>query len=190
MTLTDRLRPECGEAPSEQGADALRSCRLADLFPDIRPELLGFLAHRTGDPEAAADLVQDLFLKAASVPAAFPDREQARAYIFRMAINLAIDRSRTATRRSELLTGTEILFEDTAGDPEAAAVTRDQMRHIERALAELPAKCREILILSRIYGLSYKEIAQRLNVSISFVEKYQLRALRHCRDRLGRDFAG
>jgi RNA polymerase sigma-70 factor (ECF subfamily) len=40
-----------------------------------------------------------------------------------------------------------------------------------------------------MYGLSHKEIAERLNVSVSLVEKYQLRALRHCRDRLGKDFA-
>ncbi|MEI9850311.1 MAG: sigma-70 family RNA polymerase sigma factor [Sphingomonas sp.] len=161
---------------------------LIALFTDIRPELLRTLQRRTGNTEAAADLVQDLFLKLASVTAALPDRDQARAYIFRMAINLATDRARIDGRRTELLMGLEVLFEDAAPDPESAAVTQDQMRRVERALAELPAKCREVLILSRMLGLSHREISLKLDVSISLVEKYQLRALRHCRDRLGGGF--
>jgi RNA polymerase sigma factor (sigma-70 family) len=167
---------------------ALQTSELLALFAEIRPQLLQMLRRRMGSADAAADLTQDLFIKLNSIRAILPDREQARAYIFRMAANLAIDRNRVESRRAEILNGIDVLFENADPDPEVLAVTRDQMRHVEKALSELPDKCREVLVLSRLHELSHREIAERLHVSISLVEKYQLRALRHCRDRLAREF--
>lgn len=149
--------------------------------------MLHFLRRRTGNIETATDLVQDLFLRLASIRTILPDRNQARAYIFRMASNIAIDRARVEARRSEILRGVDILFQDAAPDPEALAVSRDEIRRVDQALEELPPKCREVLVLARVHGLSHKEIAARLHVSVSLVEKYQLRALRHCRDRLAEE---
>jgi RNA polymerase sigma factor (sigma-70 family) len=102
-----------------------------------------------------------------------------------MAGNLAIDHGRTEARRAQILQGSQVLFEDVADGPEAVAVSRSELRRIEAALDELPPKCREVLMLARVHGLEHKEIAQRMGVSVSLVEKYQLRALRHCRERLG-----
>lgn len=157
---------------------------LVALFGEIRPELLRLLVTRTQNPDLAADLTQDIFVKLMALDVALPDRQQARAYIFRMAINLAIDRARMDTRRAQILDGAQVLFEDAGPNPETLAVTRDQIRRVERALAELPAKCGEVLMLVRMHGLSHREVAEQLGVSVSLVEKYQLRALRHCRHRL------
>lgn len=154
------------------------------LFMEIRPELLELLQRRTGQADVAADLAQDVFVRLSSIRAVLSDRQQARAYIFRMAMNVVIDRSRNEARRNRILSGVELLFEDAAPDPEAMTVNRDQIRRIDRALEELPPKCREVLMLARVYGLSHKEIADRMGVSVSLVEKYQLRAMRHCQSRL------
>jgi RNA polymerase sigma factor (sigma-70 family) len=154
------------------------------LFVEIRGELLALLQRRTGHADIAADLAQDLFVRLSAIRVVLPDRQQARAYIFRMAVNLAIDRARSEGRRSNILSGVELLFENASPDPEMLTVNRDQIRRIDLALDELPPKCREVLMLARVYGLSHKEIAEKMGVSISLVEKYQLRALRHCRGRL------
>lgn len=175
-------------ADIEQPARNERPLSLSDLqavFIEIRDELYRLLRRRTGNAEVAADLTQDIFLKLSAVRAPIPDPGQARAYLFRMAGNLAIDHGRTESRRAEIIQGSEVLFEDTEEGPENTVVTHDQVRIVERVLAELPRKCQEVLILSMVYGLEHKEIASRLGVSVSLVEKYQLRALRHCRDRLG-----
>lgn len=161
---------------------------LQSVFAEIRSELQRLLRRRTGDSEVAADLIQDLFLKLTAIHSAIPDRFQARAYLFRMAGNLAVDHRRTEARRAEILKGSQVLFEDAGPDPEAITITRDQLRRVELALSELPPKCREVLILARVQGLEHKEIARRLGVSVSLVEKYQLRALRHCRERLDDPF--
>jgi RNA polymerase sigma factor (sigma-70 family) len=176
--------PRNGETSTTATDAQLDHRGMVALFGEIRPELLRMLARRTASSDLAADLVQDIFVKLMSLDTVLPDRDQARAYIFRMAINLAIDRARMDSRRSEILDGVQVLFEDAETDPEALAVTRDQIRRVERALAELPAKCSEVLMLIRMHGYSHREVAERLGVSVSLVEKYQLRALRHCRHRL------
>ena len=158
---------------------------LQSVFVEIRDQLHRLLRRRTGNAEVAADLTQDVFMKLSVVRSPISDRKQAQAYIFRMAGNLAIDHGRAQARRAEILESSQDLFEHAQDGPESIAVTLDQLRRVELALAELPPKCTEVLILARIHGLEHREIAARLGVSISLVEKYQLRALRHCRARLG-----
>lgn len=157
---------------------------LRGLFTEMREELQRLLRRRTGDRELAADLTHDVFIKLSAIKAVIPDQSHGRAYLFRMAGNLAIDHGRTETRRADILTGSQVLFEDAQPDPERIAVGRDQLRRIELALAELPERCREVVHLSQVQGLTHREIADRLGVSVSLIEKYRLRALRHCRTRL------
>jgi RNA polymerase sigma factor (sigma-70 family) len=160
---------------------------LQHLFSEVRGELLRHLRRRTRNQDLADDLTQDVFLKLTTVQAVIPDRRHGRAYLFRMASNLAIDHGRVEARRAEILSGSHVLFENVEESPESLAEARDQLRRIEEALTELPEKCRKVLILSQIEGMRHKEIAHQLGVSVSLVEKYRLRALRHCRERLSRD---
>ena len=55
---------------------------------------------------------------------------------------------------------------------------------LQRALAELPAACRDCFLLRKLEGLSHPEIAERLGVSRSMVEKHIVNAMKHCRVRL------
>lgn len=172
-----------GAKPNPADKPLDRSDLLA-LFGEIRPELMRLVQRRTGNPDTAADLVQDISVKLMTLRTVLPDRDQARAYIFRMAMNIATDLARTNARRAQILAGAQVLFEDVGPDPETVAVARDQIRQVEKALDELNPKCREVLILARVHGLAHKEIARQLGVSVSSVEKYQIKALRHCRQRL------
>jgi RNA polymerase sigma-70 factor (ECF subfamily) len=55
---------------------------------------------------------------------------------------------------------------------------------IERAIEELPVKCKEIFVLNRHENLKYKEIAIRLEISVKTVETQMSKALQHMRERL------
>ena len=55
---------------------------------------------------------------------------------------------------------------------------------IQAAINELPEKCREVFLLSRFENLKYKEIAEKLNISIKTVEAQMSKALQHLRIRL------
>ena len=58
------------------------------------------------------------------------------------------------------------------------------MQMLLRAVNGLPPKCRDVFVLRMIEGLSQREIAERLGITVSTVEKHLARGLRHCKDSL------
>lgn len=142
------------------------------------------MTSRLQSRDTAEDLAQDLYLKLPRVAEPLPSRDDARRYVFRMAVNAAVDHQRVEGRRAELLAGASALFDGVEASPEEAALSRDELARLEAALRELPPKCRDVLYLSRVEGLTHVEIASRLGVSKSLVDKYAVRALLHCRARL------
>lgn len=160
---------------------ALTHDELQTVFSEVRLDLERMLRRKVRDPQLAADLTQDVFLRLGRITASLPDRNQARLYLFHIAKNLATDHQRKEGRRSELLEGAVALFEDYQPSPEDAALAKDQMRVVETALEELPKHCRDVLFMSRLLGMSHGEIAAELKVSKSLVEKYAVKAVLHCR---------
>ncbi|MFC4313772.1 RNA polymerase sigma factor [Steroidobacter flavus] len=163
---------------------ALSHGELMDVFIGLRAQIERILASRVGCPQTAADLAQDMYFRVQRVAAELPNEEEARRYLLRMATNAATDHFRVEGRRAEILSGLALLFEGVESDPAQSVINGDQMRVIESALTELPPKCREVLFLSRVEGMTHAEIATKLGVSVSLVEKYMVRALLHCRTRL------
>lgn len=151
-------------------------------------DLLRYLTRRTGDVERAADVAQDTYIRLSAIEPDAVMIENERAYIYRVAGNLAIDAMRRDGSQAGWMTGhaPDESVPDPAPSPERVAIGRDRLRWFEEALDELPPKARLALLMFRVDGLSHKEIAARLGVSDSMVAKYIGQALRHCRDRLWR----
>lgn len=135
--------------------------RITEVFLSIRSKLERVIASKVGDQAVAADLTQDLYLRLERVDARLANDDEAQRYLIRMAVNASIDHLRVEGRRLELLEGV-----------------------VDRALDELPEKCRQMLFLSRVEGLTHAEISAQMGVSKVLVEKYVARALLHCRARL------
>jgi RNA polymerase sigma factor (sigma-70 family) len=164
--------------------DALTYDDLQSVFADARLDLERMLRRRVREPQLAADLTQDIFLRLLRITAPLPDRHEARLYLFQMARNLATDHHRVEGRRTEILAGAATLFEGVQPSPEEEALLREQMSIVDAALDELPKHCRQVLYMSRLLGMSHSEISAELKVSKSLVEKYVVRAMLHCRARL------
>lgn len=157
-------------------------------FQEYYHDLLRYLTRRTGDVERAADIAQDTYIRLAAIdPGAAPIENQ-RAYIYRIAGNLAVDTMRREGRQAAWLSGDEPdeAIPDPTPSAERTLIGRDRLDRFEEALEALPPKARLALLMFRVDGLSHREIAGRLNVSESMVAKYIGQALRHCRDRLWR----
>ena len=154
-----------------------------------RAALLRFLAARTGDPAEAEDIVQELWVKlqhGGQGPVS-----NARAYLFRMAQNLVLDRLRERRRRE----ARELSYiEDALGpavgsiepaDPRGSAedelAARDEAERLARAIERLPEGARRVLRLHKIEGLNHGEVAERLGISRSGVEKHMAVAMAHLR---------
>lgn len=163
-----------------------RPSRLIDSFLSIYDELARHLWRRTGSRERAQDVMQDTYLRLLDCEAgqegkaAIQDR---RAFIYRVAGNLAIDAVRRETRGGGSAEPERELA-DPAPGPEQQAQAGQRLAQLDQALRELPPNCRLALLLFRVDGLSHAQIARRLGVSESMVAKYLAQALRHCRNRL------
>ncbi|MDP0907482.1 RNA polymerase sigma factor, partial [Klebsiella pneumoniae] len=149
---------------------------IVDVFVDLHPTLQRIVTYRTGSRQVAQDLTQDIYFRILNLANQFPSHDDARNYLIRVAMNASTDYVRTEQRRSQLLKGTFELFENYMPSPEDDMHYSQKIKEIDDALSSLPEKSREILYLSRVEGLTHAQIAEKLGVSRSLVEKYAVKA--------------
>ncbi|MGE8498072.1 MAG: sigma-70 family RNA polymerase sigma factor [Pseudomonas sp.] len=151
-------------------------------FFEYYEELIGTWTRRLRNRQHAEDLAHDTFVKVLESSEAAV--VQPRAYLHRVARNIAVDRYRRDLHRGQLEVVTEQEEAPSADDPEAQMHAVQLADSIEQALSELPANCRKVFVWNKLEGLNQGEIAERLGVSRNMVERYMIRTLRHLRDRL------
>ena len=112
--------------------------------------------------------------------------DRPRAYLFRIAANLAVDSIRKArTRLRYAEDPTEFPGSTEAhATPEALLERALEIRRLQICVSELPTRCRQIFCLGLIEGLTHAEIAERLGVSVRTVDRHLARAVTHVRRRL------
>lgn len=152
---------------------------LKSLFMASRPALLRFLRMRGAGAEEAEDLVQDLYLKLDGQP--IGSVAEPRAYLYRMADNLMLDRRRASLRRERREESWFGEASDIAGSSatppiDDALIAQEQLRLVGAALATLPERTVEIFRRFRIEGERQKAIAADFDISVSAVEKHLQRA--------------
>jgi RNA polymerase sigma-70 factor (ECF subfamily) len=158
------------------------------LFGVLRAELHRFLVARTGDAGEAEDILQDLWIKARQ-PGTGPILN-GRAYLYRMAQNLVIDRRREQQRRMRRQRvwlegdddpGSGSEPKDGSLNAEEAMLDREEAARLASAMATLPDGARRAFELHRLDGLSHAEVAERLGISKSGVEKHMAVAMKYLR---------
>lgn len=144
------------------------------------------LTRRLGSSDLASEALNETYLRLEGMRELGPVRSP-KAYLFRIALNIAADRRRAEKRR---LTVDEVdaLLEIPDDRPDAARVIEDrsEVNLLRHAIAELPERRRRVLMLSRIDGMPNREIAALLGVTVRTVETDLKQAVEHCADRLKR----
>jgi len=160
---------------------------LRGLYVAHRAELLRFLSARTGDAAEAQDLVQEVWLRIER--GALGPIANGRAYLFRIAHHLVLDRVRERARRAARERDwADVALDQREGeaDPQQASTeamliaTQDSAR-LAAAIAALPEGAGRAFRLHKIDGLSHAETAARLGISRKGVEKHMAVAMTHLR---------
>jgi RNA polymerase sigma-70 factor (ECF subfamily) len=145
----------------------------------------------TGSREEAQDLCQDTFVKVHVHAARYQPEGRFKSWLFRIAGNLV----RSWARRRKLVGW--ITFDkvehDTASEaapPDAGLGARDAQRLVQGALAKLPARQREALVLRRFHDMGQREIAVAMDLSEGAVESLLVRAMQALRKDLARTRGG
>jgi RNA polymerase sigma-70 factor (ECF subfamily) len=164
---------------------------LATLVSAHGSALERYLARKLDSPEDAAEIAQEAFLRLHRMEA--PENlDNARAFLFQVATNLAVDQLRrrklhlqfVRRERSHTADSEPMDINASGVSPEHILAARQKLAIIYAAVDELPLNVRQAFLLHRRSGMSYSAIAQEMQVSVSSVEKYILQALQHCRKRL------
>ena len=137
---------------------------LEALYERHKGRLLGYCDKMLSSHAAAEDVFQDVWIKVMqALPRYRPTRGSFRPWLYRIAANAAVDR----IRRDRLRTGPELdadRLEHGAPSPESEGVGREIGRDLDAALAELPERQRNAVLLRHRLGMSYDEISTILNV--------------------------
>lgn len=139
--------------------------------------LFTFILGMVRDEGSAADIFQETFLRVVKNIARYEERGMFKAWLFATARNLAMDHFRReghgplsldAPTENEdgATTMADSIAAPTAHGPEPSLETKEDREMVLRAIAELPADMREVLLMREYSGMSFKEIAAALDIPI------------------------
>ena len=146
-------------------------------------DLRAYLHRRFPKLSDVDDVVQDSYLRLLRASLAGRVRS-VRGFLFTSARNSAFDffRHRAVIPMESLTEKTASSVYALERDGAEAAMFRQELDFLSAALGDLPDRCRQILVLRRIHGLSHKEIAEKLSISEHTVEKQVGIGLKKCVD--------
>lgn len=171
------------EASGDVKLDPVRRAELNDLFRRHRTELVQYIRRAFGDgPPDPEDAVQQAFAKLAtlSTPASVGNP---RAFLYRCASNFVLDtKRRTAVRAKFAVSADAQIFLGGAEEitPERVLDAKERAAILEEAIRGLKPRHRRALILNRIHGMTYAEVARSLNVSESEARRLVTVAVNRC----------
>lgn len=141
--------------------------------------LYGWLKGKLHDACDAADVAHDTFVRILGSRDASQIREP-KDYLVTVARGLVIDRYRRRAIEVAYLETLAARPEATAISEEDKALIIETLIAVDKALADLGARARRIFMLSQIEGLTYQQIAEQMQVSLTTVKKHMIRALTEC----------
>lgn len=158
-----------------------------------RPRILRFLLSSLTDRDAAETLTQECFLKAWNARHQFRGDSSLSTWLTRIAVNLMRDHLRSRSLRFWQKTrGTTLDVMDISDwipdgrtSPESAAVARDQVAAVWKAVNELSAHQRTVFVLRFVEEMELDEIAGTIGMNLSTVKSHLYRALAILRERMG-----
>jgi len=177
---------EMAKATDPANHEALTRGEVKALFQRHNDELVRYLTGHLKSRDEAVEVAQEAYVRLLRLDDA-STIGFLRAFLFRTATNIAIDRQRKSARAKSYA---DHEAADAAADifgftPEREVAARQSLARVVECVESLPAKCRYAFVEFKLRHRSYEAIAEEMGISTSMVRKYVIRALVHCTDKLG-----
>lgn len=157
-----------------------------NLFELHYSPLCNFAYRITDDIDQAEDIVQDIFVKVWNDPDLLDGNKNINSYLYSMVRNRALE----VIRRENISQKINRQLEYIQNNAATTNVEEDEIEklllveQIYVSIRQLPPKCSEVFTLSKVNGLTYVQIAEKMNISVKTVENHMGKALRLMRELL------
>lgn len=162
------------------------------IVEKYQKQIMNLCFQYTGNQQDAEELAQDVFIRVHRAAASYEPRAQLSTYLYRIAVNLSLNRIRN--RRNKRLVSFDFLrggndyypISKEDDDPDILLEKKEKQQIIWDAIHALPSHQQTAVILKQFQGLSYAEIAKVMHCSVSSVESRLHRAKKNLQKKLGR----
>lgn len=166
------MQPPVGSASDKKDVER--------LFREHNAALLRFISAKIGSEQEAKEIAQEAYVHLLRL-----DHPEAvsylRAFLFKTASNLAIDRLRQRGRRDHVSSMADVDFAVFELTPERQVYGEQVMAVFHAAVAQLPPKCRKAFLLHRVHDIPIEDIASQMNIGACMVRRYIAGGLEHVR---------
>jgi len=153
------------------------------LFRQYFGELCGFARSFVNDDDTAKEITQNVFINLWQNKKQIDTDKSVKSYLFTSVRNRCLNHIRDNKKFRSNVLDVEIADYETAYESDAFSVAELETK-VEAALTKLPARCKEVFMLNRFEELKYKEVAERLGISVKTVEVQMSKALKILREEL------
>ncbi|WP_019529136.1 RNA polymerase sigma factor [Dasania marina] len=164
---------------------AAKQLEVSTLYSEHNDALLRYLSVRLSSQQEAAEVAQEAYIRLLSLDK--PDTvSYLRAFLYKTADNIAIDRLRRRQRTEAIFDSQESEQEcrSEVQNPERQLSARQSISQLRVFVAELPPKCQKAFLMYKFQEREYGEIAESMGLSENMIRKYVLRALAHLKERM------
>lgn len=156
------------------------------LFEQHYSPLCNFAYRIIGDLDKSEDIVQDVFVKIWNEKNLLDAKMNVNSFIYTMVKNRALEVARRENTGLKITRHLEYLQKDDFSE-QVDDVEIEKLKLLEQiyvSIRQLPPKCADVFILSKVNGLTYAQIADRMNISVKTVENQMGKALKKLRESL------
>lgn len=153
------------------------------LFREYFNQLLNFAFNMVKDEETARDVVQQVFLNFWNMRDKVKIKSSAQGYLYRSVYNASLNQIKVISRNVRISNYAGIENRQTLNDDDSQ-LEEERLKLLQNVIDKLPAKRRAIFMLNRFNGMTYKEVAGHMGVSVKMVEKQIAKALKFLRTEL------
>ena len=164
----------------QPGARAMSQSEREGLVARYRQSLTRYFVRQGLNAPLAEDLTHDTFMRLFTLKST-DHIDNVEAYLFRTAASVRVEHHRALQVRGRYDPIVDEAWRASAAQPYCDRVVegKEALEGLKAALADLKPRTREIFVLSRMEGLTYTQIAVRLGVTVSAIEKQMAFAIAH-----------